>query len=1210
MKIKKVEICGFKSFVDRTVVLFDHDVTAIVGPNGCGKSNVVDAIRWTMGEQSAKNLRGKSMDDVIFNGSETRGPHSFAEVTLTFDNTDGLAPPEYREYSEIAVTRRLDRSGNSDYFINKTPVRLMDVTDLFLGTGVGAKAYSIIEQGKIGYIVSAKPEDRRGLIEEAAGITKFKAKKKQAERKMDQTRQNLLRIGDIVTEIEKNLSSLKRQAQKAERYKQYRAEIRDLELLVASHRWLELTVTQRVVAAELNVASGALDGHRAALRVREAELEGERITVQRAENEVERAQRSAYELDNTVRILEGRVVQHRDRLEGLRESERLAERELTAMSERRTVLAEERDGLLTTLAELEQIERTEQAELEREVGILDERKLAAQEAEQTVSAARSRLSEAQQRIARAEAVLKGFERRRDEARTRLDRMRTEREELESRMVELAQEASELRNRLEGLSEGKTTTKERKEQLETELKELRLQVQESERTVDRLRSELAEKRSRLRSLEEITKKFEGVGAGVRSVMTRFGSSEEERAQKGVLGLVADRIDCPEAYTQALAGALGERLQHVVVENLDAGLRVLSFLEEGDRGRATAVPRSPRRVVAPLASLPDPESRDGEGIVGWLANLVRGAEGDDGLVRHLLEGVLVVRDLDSAKRLYEDGVSAAMFVTERGEVLGSAGSLTGGRGEQVGAHMIAVKREIRDLHGIVAQLDSDMTLAVQRHGELRNGIASRQAALDSARNEAHDAEIAIVKAEKDLRRAEEDLGRTRTRLEKVAQDADDLGQQLADAHGEGEGATTEIEQATRAKSESEQSLESSEMIWDERRSLVEQQNSRVTDVRVRAAQARQRAEGDRQALDRLDRSIQELGERELRLRGDLDRGARQQGETAGALFVTRDELAVSVELAMKAHDVLRDVRERYDAAKLELGEREGDLRGIRHRIDEGQTRVSSLTIEERELAMALTHLLDQIQERHRCDLRRVLGDYHFREVPDDSIKTRIDELLRLVERMGEINLTAIEEYEEQNKRYEYLNGQKLDLEEALVQLESAIKQMNRESKKLFREAFDAINDRFQVVFPKLFGGGKAELKLTNPEDLLETGIDILAQPPGKKIGSIELMSGGEKALTAVSLIFSIFQYRPSPFCLLDEVDAPLDEANIGRYCDAIRAMTKHSQFIVITHSKKTMQMADVLYGVTMETPGISKLVSVELRQKTRQMAAPESAATAVA
>jgi chromosome segregation protein len=407
-----------------------------------------------------------------------------------------------------------------------------------------------------------------------------------------------------------------------------------------------------------------------------------------------------------------------------------------------------------------------------------------------------------------------------------------------------------------------------------------------------------------------------------------------------------------------------------------------------------------------------------------------------------------------------------------------------------------------------------------------------------------------------------------------------------------------------------LETSEHIYEERRALVEQQTQKVSDVRVRAARAKQRAEGDRQALDRLDRSVAELGEREKRLRGDLERGAQQQGETIALLFAAREELADTVHMAFEAHRVLEAARVRYDAMKADLSTREADLKEIRQRIDVGARRVNELTLESRELDMALDNLLAQARERHRVELPRVIGDYHLRELPDENVKTRIDELLRLVERMGEINLTAIEEYEEQAKRYEYLHAQQKDLEEALVQLDKAIKQMNRESKRLFKETFDNVNERFKLVFPRLFGGGKAELVLTQPDDLLETGVDIVAQPPGKKLGSIELMSGGEKALTAVSLIFSIFQHRPSPFCLLDEVDAPLDEANIGRFAEAIRAMTKHSQFIVITHSKKTMQLADVLYGVTMETPGVSKLVSVELRKVERKASPTPQAAPAVA
>ncbi len=1202
MKITKVEICGFKSFVDKTLVLLDHDVTAIVGPNGCGKSNIVDAIRWAMGEQSAKNLRGKAMDDVIFNGSETRGPHSFAEVTLTFDNADGLAPPEYKDYAEIAVTRRLDRAGESEYLINKTPVRLMDVTNLFLGTGVGTKAYSIIEQGRIGFIVSAKPEDRRHLIEEAAGITKFKAKKKAAERKMEQTRQNLLRIGDIVSELDRNLASLKRQAQKAERYRAYRNEIRELELLVASHRFLELTVTQRVVRDELLVAEGSLDGRRAALRVREAELEGERLFALDAEAKTERAQRAAHELDASARLLEAKLESSKERLEGLREAERLAERELSALAERKRVLEDEREVLFATLAELEAIERNEADELERENAILEERRLAASEAEAVTSQARTRLNEASQRIARAEAVQKGFERRREEARARLERLRSEREELSSRVVDLHQETDELRVCLEGLRGGKQTTAERKEQLESELKELRVQITESEKSVDRLRTEAAEKRSRLRSLEELSRRFEGVGEGVRSVMTRYGKTEEERRERGVLGLVADRIECPEALTNALAAALGGRLQDIVVADTFAAMGVLAFLEAGDRGRATVLPRHPRRVVAPSPALPSEP-----GIRGWLVELVHAEPSDEWLVRHLLDGVLVVDDLAVAQRLHDRGITATL-VTTRGEVIGAGGALTGGKGEEASAHMIAVKREVRDLHGVVQRLDAELGAAVAHHGELRSGIASRQAALDAARTEAHDAEIAIVKADKDLRRVEEELLRTRERAEKVTLETDDLAQALADAEGEEGEAKGEIESASAAKLDAEAALETSEQISEERRALVHAQLERVSDVRVRAARAKQRAEGDRQALDRLERSIAELGERNQRLRGDLERGAAQAGETIAHIVLAREELGATVEQAMHAHARLSEARSSYETLRAQLSEREADLKSIRQQIDHDAESVNALSLERRELELALSNLLEQVRDRHRVELPKVIGDYHLRELPDESTRLRIDELSRLVERMGEINLTAIEEYEEQSKRYAYLHGQQRDLEEAQALLDKAIKQMNRESKRLFKETFDAVNDRFKIVFPRLFGGGRAELKLTQPEDLLETGVDIVAQPPGKRLGSIELMSGGEKALTAVSLIFSIFQHRPSPFCVLDEVDAPLDEANIGRFAEAIRAMTKHSQFIVITHSKRTMQLADVLYGVTMETPGVSKLVSVELRKAERTARSADAHAVA--
>lgn len=1201
MKFKKVEVCGFKSFVDRTVVHIDHSITAVVGPNGCGKSNIVDAIRWAMGEQSARNLRGKAMEDVIFNGSETRGPHSFAEVTLTFDNEDGIGPPEYAAYPEIAVKRRLDRSGHSEYLINGVQVRLKDVTSLFLGTGVGTKAYSIIEQGRIGFIVSAKPTDRRHLIEEAAGITRFKAKKKAAERKMDQTRQNLLRIGDITHELERSLASLKRQAQKAARYKNYRAEIKDLELLVASHRWMELTVTRRVVESEHERVDAEVEGSRLALRIREAELSADRLEVQTHEGVVDRAQREAYELDNAVRVLEGKVEQHLSRLEGLRESERMAEREIKALSEQRESLSRERAAIEAALVELEAIEARESSTMQRESEELARRRRSTADAESTVASARARVADARARIARAEAVLDSFERRRTEGRERLERLHEEREGHQRKTVELAQEGEVFAARLTAFRSGKEQTASRREELEAELVTLREAIQKSDANLERLREVLAERRSRLRSLEEIQQRFEGVGEGVRALMTDYAPDDDARRDKGILGLVADRIECPPSMTEALAAALGDRLEHVVARDGEAIAAAFDFLAEGERGRATVIPQRPRRVVRPLPTPAD-------GAIGWLADLVDFDAADEGLVRHLLDGVLVVPDLAFARSLSRGGFEGRL-VTISGEVIDADGAITAGRGEGTGAHMIAVKREIRELQERVSVLGDELHVAVVHHGEVRTGIGKRRAALDAARTEAHDAEIAIVKAEKDLRRTEETLDRTQNRIAQLGREIEELRAQLATASDEERVAKQEIDSARSTEREASEALAAGEEILEGRRAAVDEQTQIVTAVKVRAAEAKQRAQSDRGALERLERSVAELASREKRLAGDIEASARQQGATAARVMLTREELGDTVERAMKSHEALGAARARYEEAKIELGEREQALVGIRQRIEIADKELNALAMQARELAKDLEHLLESIEERHQVDLPKILGDYHYRELPDGQVRARIDELIRLVQRMGEINLMAIEEYEEKSTRYEYLTSQRDDLETALSQLDKAIRQMNRESKRLFRATFDDVSARFTQVFPKLFGGGKAELRLTDPSDLLETGVEIIAQPPGKRLGSIELMSGGEKALTAVSLIFSIFQHRPSPFCLLDEVDAPLDEANIGRFAEAIRSMTQHSQFIVITHSKATMQMADVLYGVTMANPGVSSLVAVELR-KGQVAASPGDQTVAVA
>ena len=1197
MKIKKLQIVGFKSFVDRTTVHFDHDITCVVGPNGCGKSNIVDAIKWCMGEQSPSRLRGKQMEDVIFSGAEGRGPHGFSEVTLTFDNTDGLAPPDYKDYAEIQVTRRLDRQGNSDYSINRTPVRLLDITNLFLGTGVGKRAYSIIEQGRIGFIVTSKPEDRRTMIEEAAGISKFKLSKRAAERKMDQTRQNLLRVTDIIGELERSLASLKRQAQKAERYKRYKKEMRDLDLWVASHRFLELRAQINSATLSLSKASEDVQASRRALVAKEGSVEADRVTLQQMGSEVERGQGRAYELDNLVRQLEGLIRQQQDRQAALVERRDLATRELHQLEEQRSGLHQEVSTVRLSLDELESLE-TEAGELLAAVEAeLESRKNTAQEAEAALQNARARLAEGQARVVGAEAVLNGYGARREDIRGRLQRLQEELQALATREVEFTQQSGELGARMVGLRSGKSATAERTTEIETSLSAGKQELQRADGEVDALRETLAVTSSRLRSLNEIHERFEGVGAGAQAVLTGYA---DDGTRSGLVGLVADRLECPAEHTRALGAALGGSLEYLLVQDTEAALRAADYLAREEKGRATFLPRSPSgspRIVPPFPV--------GEGITGPLLTLVRYAHSDEAWVRYLLFDVLVVDTLETAARLHREGFQGKL-VTLDGQALLHDGAVVGGAKDESAAHLLRLKREIRELEEAAASQGGELEHATARQGQLRVSIAERQAAIDSARTEAHDAELEILGAERDLRVVEMELRRIEERREEIAG---------ADAEGRASLTQVDVDQnqtkrqltdAQRDVTNAEDATRVAESVLTERRRVVEEQAAKATEVKVGATQSRERADRERSLLGQLDRSIAEINAREERLRDDVAIADRDQGQAAGRILLHRGRLGETAHEASVAREELSRQRASYDQAQTQLGESEAGLKQLRSTIDEQSTELNQLTLRERELTLSLEHLNEQVQDKHRVELAYVIGDHHARPVPDAEVTARAEELQRLIDRMGEINLTAIEEYEENAGRYEYLTSQRRDLEEALGKLDKAIRQMNRESRVMFREAFAAINERFKRIFPMLFRGGKAELRLTEPQDMLETGVEIIAQPPGKRLGSLELMSGGEKALTAVAMIFAIFQYKPSPFCLLDEVDAPLDEANIGRFAEAIQQMTDRSQFIIITHSKRTMEFADVLYGVTMEQPGVSKLVSVELRGEKRPVSAAVEAA----
>ncbi|HZS39343.1 MAG TPA: chromosome segregation protein SMC [Polyangia bacterium] len=1180
MRIKRLEVIGFKSFCDRSVVTFNEPITAVVGPNGCGKSNIVDAIRWCMGEQSAKHLRGGAMQDVIFAGSDSRGPLGMCEVTLVFEN-DGRVPIEYLAYSEIAVTRKLYRDGTSEYFLNKTPCRLRDVVDFFLGTGIGAKAYSIIEQGRVGMIVSSKPEDRRFLIEEAAGITKYKVKKKAAEKKMEATRQNLLRVSDVVAEIEKQLGSLRRQAQKAERYRQYKTELKDLELWSASQRWLGYLCEERVIGESHAEVTQSREDAQGKLAAREAEIEAARLEAAREEHALSELQQALYELDNRIKLGEAEADHEQREAGQLDERAVEARGEIEVLERQSAEDSTALDGARAELAALDEATAGQGDQVRSREDVLRGLKEELAGVQRKVDETRGEVGGCKADIARGESAERSAARRRDDLQIRVARVAEEDARLQSRGEELRVETARLGEKLDGLRQLKLDLTEERDRAEARVVELKQLLAKDGADLDTLTSELHRRRSRRASLEELHAKYEGFARGTRTIM------QQKATRWGIRGLVADVVDAPAELEPAVEAVLAERLGAVVVESQEVGVDAIDYLKSKNEGRASFVPLN--RFAGGEAA--GDEAPTSEGVRGRLLDRVHVDEEYRGLAQYLFGGVIVVDDLLTALDLWRAG-DHRTFVTLEGEVVDGSGVVTGGSREAAAAGVLAQKREIRELDGILAELETRHAELTARVTQQRGELSSLTKSLETLRNDAHQGEMQILTHDKDLHRLRDELERMTQRLNVLATEHAELEHQAREAAREAEEAQLGLRAARDRLVGLEDELSALARESVRLLELVEQAQEALTTLKVEVAQANEKRASLGAAIARLESARDDRALRREKLEGQIRDGSARAEELRQTAAGRRQELLGLAEGRARRSEELQLGRTAHDERRATLNQSEAELKALRSELNALHEEATRLELRRHDLASARQHLEESMDERYRVRLSEHVHDHHLRPLAGENEDRRAKELRDLIDRMGEINLNAIEEYNALEVRFTFLSGQKGDLEKALAQLEEAIDRINKTSRKRFREVFDLVNVKFQEIFPRCFRGGQARLVLTDEENLLESGIEIIAQPPGKKNATVEMLSGGEKAMTAVALIFAIFLIKPSPFCLLDEVDAPLDEANVGRFNDLIRELTDRTQFIVITHNKRTMQIADTLYGVTMEEPGISKLVSVNL------------------
>ncbi len=1158
MRLKSIKLAGFKSFVDPTTTNFPENLTAVVGPNGCGKSNIIDAVRWVMGESSAKHLRGESMADVIFNGSNARKPVAQASIELIFDNSDATVTGEYGKFNEISVKRQVTRDGQSNYFLNGTKCRRKDISDIFLGTGLGPRSYAIIEQGMISRLIEAKPEELRVYIEEAAGISKYKARRRETENRIRRTRENLERLTDIRDELERQLERLSRQASAAEKYKQYKEEERLKGAQLKALRWkgLDSQVKQLdFVIGELDVS---MEAKVAEQRHVDAEVERLREKHHEVQEHFNQVQQHFYALGAEVARLEQSIQHQRERKQQLYEELDQIKASWQESDEHLRVDSEK-------VAELDAI----LAEREPELGLISEQQEASAEAlalaeetmqnwQQEWEEFNGKSGESRRQAEVEQSRIQHLEKSQDRLKERIERLRKEQESLDS--GPLAQEMRQLEEQVEQYRGQSEENELRSESLQEDINRMRRENGDRGRQLDEAREKLQTLKGRRTSLEALQKAAMGDDGAVSDWLNRHELDAEPR--------LADQVQVDEGWEKALEAVLGDSIQAVAISGFD---QVSDWLGDLSHGRL---------------ALFSPASLKGSGSKGkLLRDHVQGQ-----VPEGLLAGVYVADDLNAALALRGQLDAYESVVTRDGIWLGPDW-LKVAKEEDQEAGVLERRRELDQLEGEIETLQATVD-------DLKEQLESTREQIGELEEEREEVQRQASRINRELGEINAQVSARQVRLEQITMRRERLGRELEEAN---EQHAQEQEQMKEARAVLAEALDAMEADSGQREALL----SRRDELRLRLDEARQKARHDRdqshhlamevqgartqadslrQNLSRLESQVQALAERKALLEEQTNEGDEPGTEL-------QMQLEEKLEVRLEAEHKLTEARRELEAVDHEMRNLEGQRGQFERQAQEIRSTMDQKRMQWQDLTTRRQTVAEQLGE-HNFDLDTVLENLP-EEANEQEWAREMDMIGQRISRLGQINLAAIDEYQQQSERKNYLDSQNADLEDALNTLENAIRKIDRETRARFKEYFDRINRGLQELFPKVFGGGHAYLELTG-DDLLDTGVTIMARPPGKRNSTIHLLSGGEKALTALSLVFSIFQLNPAPFCLLDEVDAPLDDANVGRFCNLVSEMSAKVQFIYITHNKIAMEMAATLMGVTMHEPGVSRLVSVDVEE----------------
>ncbi len=1183
MKIKHVSIVGFKSFMDRIEISFPMGISAIVGPNGCGKSNIVDAVRWAMGEQSAKQLRGRNMEDIICNGAGEYKALGMAEVSLILENGDGSFPSEYAYQNEVAITRRLYRSGESEYLINNVPCRLKDIQEIFMDTGLGNKAYSIISQGRIGAIIEQKPEETRIMLEEAAGITKYRKKVEESQRKIELTKGNLQRVEDILGEIQRQMRSLKYQASKARRYKKISQDIQRLELVLNAHSYQDL----KDESGQRMKSTDDLVQEEVALSTQFSAAQAKISTMSL---EMEEKEKAIAQLREAYLILKEEVNKKESALESLASEKKMQvelesrlRKEKEDMGQRLSGLEEEKGRLRERVEGL----RKGFKGLESEIWVVDQR----------LKKRRELLNEVKEEHERAkERVNSGV--------TKAMSLNQESGYLNKRIGEITDSCARLNKEKDDVSgkiENIATASERKNEtrqaLVEKLEALEEEIFRGEQDMDELEQvkkdvemglKLAEAdlniyQSRLSSLRSLTENFEGYKIGVRTIMR--ATDLEARREGRIMGLVAEVIQVDPKYEQAVEAVLADQLQYIIVESQRDGKDAIDYLKLKARGRSSFVP------ITELNGVKDQSQNNGFPL---LRELVSVPEAYRASINILLGNAALVENLDQAISAWRENGKEQCLVTLDGDMVDRRGVISGGRLADSSRGLLARKREIKELDKKVKACESKVEELKARLNTVSLELEGKTGSLDDLVEEKSEYQEKI----NDLDRVIFRFGQEMDQLVKLSDRISEELQKSSKEQTRHEEAlsriASELKQSEDKRKEEEKYLHQKEVELRESEEEFEEIRNELEKLKLDHRLSQEEERGLMREIERIEDFIHETHQKLNRIEEDISGGQEKRQEYLKSEETLQEGLKGLYEKAQEAKEAMNGAEQDRNEFQAEIREEQKRGENLRGELEGLREKINIARLEQSEIKFKMDHLVQLIREKFNLNLSEIYKEYLQDEFSEPETREKLERRKNLKERLGEVNLTAIQEHEALKERHDFMMGQREDLLKSIESLNKAITKINRTSLEKFTETFTEVDKKLKSVFPILFSGGSAGLRLTDPDKPLESGVLVEVRPPGKKLSHMGLLSGGEKALVAMALLFSLYLIKPSPFCLLDEVDAPLDEANIDRFNELLKEIKKYSQIILVTHNRRSMEIVDRLYGVTMEKAGISKMVSVDLQE----------------